>query len=227
MPENTQNPPPFAPKIYCAFKRAVPINELKPHPLNPKKHPDEQIAAFKEIIKANGIRRPITVSNLSGFIVAGHGLYETLVELGATEAPVDFQDFKDEAHELAHMMADNKLAEYGVTNDVQLKAVIKQINEGGLDKEIAGVLEALENEVEEVEPAATYELQPEFDEGYDGVLIFAKTGQEYAQLATVLNLPKRMNRKGKIGVTHVLRATEFFKLCKSTSSSSRTNEPGA
>jgi hypothetical protein len=125
----------FEPKIYCTFTKMVSIAELLKlqHPLNPKRHPEEQVAAFKEIIRHNGIRRPITVSKLSGKIVAGHGLLQALEQLKAQHAPVDYQDFKDEAHELAHMMADNKLAEYGITDEAQLKAVVKQIEDGGLD----------------------------------------------------------------------------------------------
>jgi len=141
-----QQPTSFEPKIYCAFGKLVPVAELLKlqHPLNPKSHPEDQIAAFKAIIKANGIRRPITVSNLSGCVVAGHGLLLTLAELGAVSAPVDYQDFKDEAHELAHLAADNKLAELGEVNDAAMKRVVKQIEDGGLDAQLAGILAELE-----------------------------------------------------------------------------------
>jgi len=141
--------PTFEPKIYCTFTKLVPVAELLKlqHPQNPKTHPEGQIAAFKAIVQANGIRRAITVSNLSGKIVAGHGLLLTLAELGAVNAPVDYQDFKDEAHELAHLAADNKLTELGEVNEAEMRKVVKQIEDGGLDKALAGILTELETPV--------------------------------------------------------------------------------
>lgn len=209
-----------APKIYCAYTALVPLVDLKPHPQNPKSHPIEQIEAFKEIVKVNGIRRPITVSKRSGFVVAGHGLLQTLELLGVHDAPVDFQDFKDEAHELAHLAADNKLAEYGVVNEAQLKSVVKQIEAHGLDKALAGILDELDVVLAEDDTAesCTYPLQPEFDEGYDAVLIFTRTETEFAQLATVLGLPRTMNRKGNIGVTRVVHWKQFLEKWTSRSS---------
>jgi hypothetical protein len=137
---------PYEPKIYCSFTKLVPVVDLltKQHPLNPKSHPEEQLATFREIIKANGVRRPITVSNLSGCIVAGHGLLLALADLGCVHAPVDFQDFKDEAHELAHLAADNKLADLGEVNEAAMSKVVKQIEAGGLDSILAGIVAELE-----------------------------------------------------------------------------------
>lgn len=116
---------------------------------------------------------------------------------------------------------------WGYFNDARIDQVIDLIEQGGLDKELAAIIAEIEDEQEQETSEAIYELQPEFDEAYDGVIIFCKNGQEFAQLATVLNLGKRMNRKGGIGSTHVLRATEFFNLWNLKSSSSPTNEPDA
>ena len=47
--------------------------DLVPHPRNPNKHGDNQIALLAKIIGNQGWRNPIVVSERSGFIVAGHG----------------------------------------------------------------------------------------------------------------------------------------------------------
>lgn len=59
--------------VFCAHDKIVPIKELRENPLNPNKHPDDQIRALAAIIKATGWRQPITVSTRSGLIVKGHG----------------------------------------------------------------------------------------------------------------------------------------------------------
>lgn len=77
----------------------VPVEEIIPNPRNPNKHPKKQIELLAKIIKAQGWRAPITVSNRSGFIVRGHARLEAAKLLGLTECPVDFQDYENEAVE--------------------------------------------------------------------------------------------------------------------------------
>ncbi len=217
----------FIPKVYCSHSELVPLFELKAHPQNPKSHPVEQLQAFAEIIKGNGIRRPITVSRRSGFIVAGHGLFQALEMMGALKAPVDYQDFKDEAHELAHLAADNKLAEYGVVNEAQLNNVVRHIEANGLDKALAGVLSELEEIIDEEkkEDDCQFPLVPDYDEGYNGVIIFCRGELEWTQLTTMLPLPRKINRKGNIGTTRVLHAKEFFEMVKKLRATPDANIP--
>ncbi len=129
--------------IKCAHTKLLTVDELLPkvHPLNPKQHPPEQIESFKKILAHQGIRRPIVISKRSGLIVAGHGLLETLAAMKCDKAPVDYQEFASEADELAHMVADNKLAEAGEINQVQLDS----IEQAGLDKALAGIVEDLDS----------------------------------------------------------------------------------
>lgn len=83
-------------KIHCAHDAEVAIADLKPNPANPNKHPDSQIALLAKIIKAQGWRNPIVVSNRSGLITKGHGRLAAALTLGATHAPVDYQDYASE-----------------------------------------------------------------------------------------------------------------------------------
>lgn len=205
-------------EVRCAFSRLVPLGEIKPHPFNPRKHPTQQLEVFERVLLHQGIRRPALVSKRSGFLVAGHGLVETLERLGIAAAPVEEQDFASEADELAHLVADNELAKLGVTVDSGVEAILNVLDEQRIGPEIAGILKAIEeNEPTEESkaPACLYPLQPEFDEGYDAVLIFCKTGQDLAALTTILKLGKTLSRRGHVGSTHVITAKAFFELWKS------------
>ena len=103
------------PEIRCAHDQAAQVQDLKPNPRNPNKHPADQIKALAKIISHQGWRAPVVVSNQSGFIVSGHGRYEAAVLLGLESVPVNFQDFPSEADEWAHLVADNRLAELALS----------------------------------------------------------------------------------------------------------------
>ena len=55
--------------VYCAHDKIVDTDSLVGNPRNPNKHPKEQITALAKIIKRQGWRHPIVVSNRSGFVV--------------------------------------------------------------------------------------------------------------------------------------------------------------
>lgn len=97
-------------KIRCAYDKLIPLGDLKPHPRNRNKHPKEQITRLAEILKYQGVRKPIIVSNLSGFMTAGHGRLDAARAAGLKSFPVNFQDYDDEAQEYADLTADNAVA---------------------------------------------------------------------------------------------------------------------
>ena len=78
------------------------------------------------------------VSNQSGFIVAGHGRYEAALILGVESVPVNFQDFDSESDELAHLVADNRLAEIAEMDRVSLKELLLEMDTGALDMDLTG-----------------------------------------------------------------------------------------
>lgn len=98
-------------KTHCSEVTLVAVEELVAHPRNPNHHSRKQIKALSKILIAQGFRSPIVVSNLSGFIVAGHGRLEAAKLAGFLKVPVDYQDFENEAMEWAHLIADNRIAE--------------------------------------------------------------------------------------------------------------------
>lgn len=87
----------------------VQANSLQVNPNNRNHHTAKQIKRLKKLIKYQGFRSPIVVSNQSNFVVAGHGRLEAAKELGMDLVPVSFQDFTDPSQEYAHGIADNAI----------------------------------------------------------------------------------------------------------------------
>ena len=113
--------------VFCAFDEIVDIKDLKENPRNPNTHPSVQIELLAQIIKKTGWRAPITVSNLSGFIVKGHGRLQAAKAAGLKQCPVEYQNFKDEEEEMAALLADNKLAELAEIDVEKLTEIFKDI----------------------------------------------------------------------------------------------------
>lgn len=126
------------PEVHCAFDKLVLIGELKPHPRNPNTHPPRQIELLAKIIREQGWRAPITVSERSGFIVRGHGRLLAARAAGLTTVPVDFQAYDSEAAELADLVADNKIAELAIIDDDILADLIGDLGQTEIDMELTG-----------------------------------------------------------------------------------------
>ena len=124
--------------IKCAHTEIVDIDLLVPNPRNPNQHPETQIKLLAKILKHQGWRSPIVVSNRSGFITKGHGRLEAAKLNGWTEVPVDRQDYKSEADEYADMVADNKISELSHTDINQVVDTVKDQFED-LDLDLLGI----------------------------------------------------------------------------------------
>lgn len=102
----------------------VPVQDLKPNPKNRNKHSDDQISRLCDILKYQGFRSPIIVSNRTGLLVAGHGRLMAAKKLGMSEVPVIYQDFDSEEQEYAAQVSDNAIASWaeldlaGINSDI-------------------------------------------------------------------------------------------------------------
>ena len=115
--------------VYCSHDEIVDIMKVVPNPRNPNMHPQRQIEILAQVIKAQGWRKPITVSKRSGFVVSGHGRLQAAILLQETQVPVDYQDYATEAEEWADLVADNRIAELSeIDNDV-LQSILEEIKE--------------------------------------------------------------------------------------------------
>lgn len=132
--------------VKCAYDKIIPLKELKAHPKNFNKHSGEQIHRLARILEYQGIRRPVRVSKLSGYITAGHGLCLALKSLKATGAPCSFQDYDNEEQEIADLVADNAIASWA---DLDLSALNIELPNLGPDFDV----EMLGLKSFEIEPA--------------------------------------------------------------------------
>jgi hypothetical protein len=123
--------------VHCAYTELVDVVNLVPHPRNPNKHPDKQVALLAKVIRHQGWRSPVVVSKRSGFIVAGHGRLQAAAILNVEKVPVDYQDFATEADEMAHLVADNRIAELAEIDGKELAGLLKDL-EGKIDLDVTG-----------------------------------------------------------------------------------------
>lgn len=124
--------------IKCEFKELVDIIKLVPNPKNPNKHSDKQIDLLQRLIRHQGWRHPIIVSNRSGFVCAGHGRLQAAIKMGQNQVPVDYQDFDSEAEEYQFMVSDNTIQELA---ELDLSMVNQDVLEFGpeFDLDMLGI----------------------------------------------------------------------------------------
>lgn len=123
--------------VFCAFDEITPVEDLRPNPKNPNRHPENQVELLAKVIEAQGWRQPVKVSTRSGLIVSGHGRYQAALLLGCP-VPVDLQDYPSEAEELADLLADNRIAELSEMDEKLLAELFAEIDESDITPEIAG-----------------------------------------------------------------------------------------
>lgn len=83
-------------QIKCSYKEILDINDprIVPNPDNPNDHSDEQLAQFAKILIYQGQRKPIIISNQSGFIVTGHGTWMAAKLAAAKKLVLNFHYMK-------------------------------------------------------------------------------------------------------------------------------------
>jgi len=150
--------------VFCAHDAIVDVAKLVPNPKNPNQHPDSQIQLLGRIIRQTGWRQPITVSKRSGFIVKGHGRLSAALLEGIKEAPVDYQNYTNDAEEYADLVADNRIAELAETDNRLLADIFAEIDTGEIPMELTGYTE---DEVEGLVTALSEALHNDLNEPDD------------------------------------------------------------
>ena len=114
----------------------VDVDSIIPNPKNANRHSIEQIKRLEKLIKYQGFRNPLIVSNRTGFLVVGHGRLEAAKNLGIEKLPVIKQDFESEAQEYAYLISDNEIARWA---ELDKQAVHIELTELDLDIEMLGI----------------------------------------------------------------------------------------
>ena len=204
-------------RVYCACDEIVHVDKLKPNPNNPNFHPQHQVERLAKII-ANGWRQPITVSRRSGMIVKGHGRLEAAVLLETDFVPVDYQDYKSEAEEVADLLADNRLAELAETDEELLESLLSDSMFGGFDIELTGYDEIPDNLIDDIqnEGRVIPDMEKRLYEHHDYIVIVFDQMHDFLKGCSVLGVRKVNSAfvKGqrKIGTGRVVKGKKFLEL---------------
>lgn len=111
----------------------VPLSEIKLNPKNRNKHPKEQIDQLINIIKYQGFRRPVTISNRTGNLSCGEGRYLAAKKLKMEKIPAIYQDYDSEEQEYADGIADNAIDKWA---DLDLSSINNDFTDMGPDFDI-------------------------------------------------------------------------------------------
>lgn len=104
----------------------VDIESIVENPKNANKHSPKQIKRLEKLIKYQGFRNPLVISNRTGFLIAGHGRLEAAKNLGIEKLPVIKQDFENEAQEYSYLISDNEIARWA---ELDKELVLESIDE--------------------------------------------------------------------------------------------------
>lgn len=124
--------------IWCRFDELLDLPRLMPNPANPNTHSEDQINRLAVIIKFQGWRNPIIVSNRSGFITKGHARLAAALVLNLSKVPVEYQDYNSEAEEWADIIADNKIAELAEWDFPKLNDFFLELDAQNFNMDLTG-----------------------------------------------------------------------------------------
>lgn len=120
---------------------------------NVRMHTDKQLKEFRRSVEMFGQIRPIVVDE-SGTILAGNGLFETLLAMGRTEADCYVVEGLTESEKKKLMLADNRVFDLGVDDLAALDAFVMELKD---DLDIPGfdadLLQAMVMEADEASAA--------------------------------------------------------------------------
>lgn len=117
---------------------------------NVRIHTEQQIKEFRRSVEMFGQIRPIVVDE-NNVILAGNGLYDTLIAMGKDTADVYRYDSLTENQKKKLMIADNKIFSLGIENLETLNCFLEELQGDldipGFDEEI---LKQMVSEAEEI-----------------------------------------------------------------------------
>ena len=125
--------------------RNVPIHDLKPHPKNPRVHPESAINKLVTSIKEYGWTSPVLVSK-DGFLLAGHARVKAATRAGIETVPAIYLDLEGDKA-LAYLVADNRLQDETDWDIPMMKDIIEDLMANQYDVTFTGLDAAEINEL--------------------------------------------------------------------------------
>jgi ParB-like chromosome segregation protein Spo0J len=143
----------------------LPLDQLTPDPLNPRKHSRAQIRAIARSIDAFGFNAPILIDK-NKQIVAGHGRYEAAKLNACAEVAVVWLEHLTDAQAKAYLLADNKLTDRSCWDDAALAARLKELTELAIDFEVEDIgfeLPEIDFRIQSLDAADELDLADDFE----------------------------------------------------------------
>lgn len=129
------------------------LSALKRPEKNIRLHTDKQLVEFRRSVEMFGQIRPI-VCDEDGVILAGNGLYETMLSMGRTEADCYVVTGLTEKEKKKLMLADNRIFDLGVDDMRVFDEFIAELGDDldvpGFDDELLRSLVSSEEEIDQM-----------------------------------------------------------------------------
>lgn len=129
------------------------LSELKRPEKNVRMHTDKQLKEFRRSVEMFGQIRPIVIDE-NNVMLAGNGLYETLLSMGRTEADCYVVEGLSENEKKKLMLADNRIFDLGVDDMKAFDEFIAELGDDldvpGFDDELLRSLVASEEDIDEM-----------------------------------------------------------------------------
>lgn len=113
------------------------IDELKPHPRNPRKHPEPGSSMWEVMRRSleSDYFDPVVWNRSNGYLVSGHLRVKVLQDLGFRELDVSVVEYDDPTHYARLIAANRPLGEF---EEGILASLASDIELAGLDSALAG-----------------------------------------------------------------------------------------
>jgi DNA modification methylase len=119
----------------------VSVNQIKPHPHNPRTHTKKQIRQIADSIQAFGFAAPVLMDE-DGLLLAGHGRLEAAKLLRLKKIPAIIIEGLSEGRKRALLLADNRIAQNAGWDRERLAGELLSLPElllaDGLDLTVTG-----------------------------------------------------------------------------------------
>lgn len=129
------------------------LSELKRPEKNMRMHTDKQLVEFRRSVQMFGQIRPIVIDENS-VMLAGNGLYDTLLSLNYAEADCIVVSGLSENEKKKLMLADNRIFDLGVDDMAAFDAIIAELGDDldvpGYDEDLLKTILADSDDVDDI-----------------------------------------------------------------------------
>ncbi len=109
--------------------RRMPVDKLKHHPQNPRKHGEKNIDAIIASYKEHGELAPVIIWGKQNYVIAGNGRLEAAKRMNKKHIGVLRADHLTKEQVLSYMIADNKTTDMSAFDDDALIGIISGLSD--------------------------------------------------------------------------------------------------